>query len=96
MLITELGRTPAAQAFTSQLIDQRQSALRTGIQRMQDGGGVDRQMDADRTAAALVTAVQGGVTILMATGSLTHLEAALDTSLTLLRTAGLAPPSAGT
>ncbi|MFF4260305.1 TetR/AcrR family transcriptional regulator [Streptomyces sp. NPDC001663] len=88
MLITELGRaTPAAQALTSQLIGQWQAALRTGIRRLQDNGEVDRQLDADRTAAALVAAVQGGVTILMSTGGLTHLEAALDTTLALLQTA---------
>ncbi|MEW2288811.1 TetR/AcrR family transcriptional regulator [Streptomyces sp. NPDC047841] len=88
VLITELGRsTPAAQALTGQLIDQWQSALRTGIRHMQSSGEVDRRLDADRTAAALVAAVQGGVTILMSTGAIGHLEAALDTTLTLLRTA---------
>ncbi|GAA2329008.1 hypothetical protein SVIO_009540 [Streptomyces violaceusniger] len=62
VLITELGRTtPAAQALTGQLISQWQAALRTGVQRMRDSGEVDRQLDADRTAAALVAAVQGGV-----------------------------------
>lgn len=93
VLITELGRTtPAAQALTGQLISQWQAALRTGVQRMQDSGEVDRQLDADRTAAALVAAVQGGVIILMSTGSIAHLEAALDTSLTLLRTVALPAP----
>lgn len=88
MLITELGRaTPAAQALTSQLIGQWQAALRTGIRRLQDSGELDRDLDADRTAAALVAAVQGGVVILMSTGSLTHLKAALDTTLSLLRAA---------
>ncbi|MEU0603309.1 TetR/AcrR family transcriptional regulator [Streptomyces sp. NPDC006393] len=88
VLITELGRTtPAAQALTSQLISQWQAALRAGIQRMQDRGTVGRQLDADRTAAAFVAAVQGGVTILMSTGSITHLEAALDTALSFLRSA---------
>ncbi|MFE1197364.1 TetR/AcrR family transcriptional regulator [Streptomyces olivaceoviridis] len=90
VLITELGRTtPAAQALTGQLIGQWQSALRTGIRHMQDSGEVDRGLDADRTAAALVAAVQGGVTILMSTGAIEHLEAALDTTLTLLRTGGV-------
>ncbi len=88
VLITELGRTtPAAQALTGRLIDQWQSALRTGIRHMQDSGEVDRRLDADRTAAALLAAVQGGVTILMSTGAIGHLEAALDTTLALLRTA---------
>ncbi|MDH6612497.1 hypothetical protein M2164_008132 [Streptomyces sp. SAI-208] len=53
----------------------------------QDSGEADRRLDADRVAAALVAAVQGGVTILMSTGRITHLEAALDTTLTLLRDA---------
>lgn len=86
VLITELGRTtPAAQQLTSQLISTWQAALREGVRHMQQTGEIDRQLDADRTAAALVAAVQGGVTILMATGGIAHLEAALDTTLTLLR-----------
>ncbi|MFF7604247.1 TetR family transcriptional regulator C-terminal domain-containing protein [Streptomyces parvulus] len=86
VLITELGRTtPAARQLTSQLIDAWQAALREGVLEMQEAGEIDRGLDADRTAAALVAAVQGGVTILMATGGIAHLEAALDTTLTLLR-----------
>ena len=45
---------------------------------------MDPGLDPDRTAAALVSAVQGGVAILMATGRISHLEAALDTTLELL------------
>lgn len=52
---------------------------------MQDGGRIDPNFDADRVAAAFLAAVQGGVTILMSTGESTHLEAALDTFLDLLR-----------
>ncbi|MET8561108.1 TetR/AcrR family transcriptional regulator [Streptomyces flaveolus] len=96
-LILELGHTtPAAQALTAQLVRQWQSALRTGVQRMQDSGQVDRGLDADRLAAALVAAVQGGVTILMATGAIGHLEAALDTTLTLLRASALPAVHPGT
>lgn len=92
VLITELGRTtPAAQALTGRLIEQWQQALRAGIRRMQDGGAIDRRLDADRTAAALVAAVQGGVVILMSTGGITHLEAALDTTLSLLRHSATPP-----
>ncbi|MEU5683473.1 TetR family transcriptional regulator [Streptomyces venezuelae] len=87
VLITELGRTtPAAQQLTGQLISTWQAALREGILAMQEAGEIDRRLDADRTAAALVAVVQGGVTILMATGGIAHLEAALDTTLSLLRT----------
>jgi AcrR family transcriptional regulator len=87
VLMTELGRsTPAAQALTTQLIERWQAALRTGILHMQQTGRIDRRVDADRAAATLVAAVQGGVTILMSTGSIGHLTTALDTFLTLLRT----------
>ncbi|WP_320775618.1 TetR/AcrR family transcriptional regulator [Streptomyces sp. CRN 30] len=96
VLMTELGQaTPASQALTGRLIEQWQAALRTGVRRMQDGGELDAELDADRTAAALLAAVQGGVTILMSTGSIAHLEAALDTTLGLLRTAAPAPRRGG-
>jgi AcrR family transcriptional regulator len=86
VLITQLGRaTPAAQALTAQLLAQWQAALRTGVVHMQRGGQISPRLDPDRTAAALVAAIQGGVVILMSTGQITHLEAALDTSLELLR-----------
>jgi AcrR family transcriptional regulator len=86
VLITELGRgSPAAQALTAQLIGQWQAALRAGVEHMQRAGDISPGLDPDRTAAALLAAVQGGVTILMSTGQITHLEAALDTALDLLR-----------
>ncbi|MGW6399182.1 TetR/AcrR family transcriptional regulator [Streptomyces sp. NPDC055134] len=85
VLMTELvRRTPAAQQLTGQLLAQWQSALRDGVRCMQGSGRMDPTLDADRTAAALVATVQGGVTVLMATGSIAHLEAALDTTLELL------------
>jgi hypothetical protein len=83
--MTELGRrTPASQQLTGQLLAQWQSALRDGVRCMQRSGRMDPALDADRTAAALIAAVQGGVTVLMATGGIAHLEAALDTTLELL------------
>ncbi|MCQ4211187.1 TetR/AcrR family transcriptional regulator [Streptomyces longispororuber] len=86
VLITELGRaTPAAQELTARLLDRWQAALRTGVETMQRRGEIDPALDADRTAAALIAAVQGGVVILMSTGRISHLEAALDTTLALLR-----------
>lgn len=48
-------------------------------------GQISPALDAARTAAAMVAAIQGGVTILMSTGSSQHLEAALDTTLLFLR-----------
>lgn len=92
VLITELGRkTPAAQALTGQLLEQWQDRLRTGVVSMQEGGHIDPGLDADRIAAWLLAAVQGGVTLLLSTGRVDHLEAALDTSLAMLRGTGVTP-----
>jgi AcrR family transcriptional regulator len=86
VLITELGRsTPAAQAVTRQLVEQWQAAVQAGIVAMQQDGEVSGDLDAARTAAAIIAAIQGGVTILMSTGSSAHLEAGLDTALEYLR-----------
>jgi AcrR family transcriptional regulator len=85
-LITELGRhSPAARAVTGRLIEQWESDLRAGITAMQRSGQIAPGLDAARTAAAIIAALQGGVTILMSTGSSRHLEAALDTALLFLR-----------
>jgi AcrR family transcriptional regulator len=84
-LITELGRhSPAARAVTGRLIEQWQADLHAGIVTMQESGQVAPGIDAGRTAAAIIAALQGGVTILMSTGSSAHLEAALDTALLFL------------
>ncbi|MGK8491580.1 TetR family transcriptional regulator C-terminal domain-containing protein [Nocardia asiatica] len=92
ILITELGRsTPAAQALTTQLLEQWQSALRSGVEHMQRAGHISGHLEPGRTAATIVATVQGGVTILMSTGDVTHLEAALDTLLTLLKTSTRTP-----
>ncbi|MFC5104166.1 TetR/AcrR family transcriptional regulator [Kibdelosporangium philippinense] len=86
VLITELGRkTPAAQALTGQLLERWQGQLRAGVTAMQTAGQISPSLDADRIAAWLITAVQGGVAVLLSTGKSDHLEAALDTSLALLR-----------
>ena len=42
-------------------------------------------MDADRAAAALLAGIQGGVGIMLATGDLSYLEAALDNGIAVLR-----------
>ncbi len=85
-LITELGRyPPAARAVTGRLIERWQGDLKAGIDVMQQRDLISPDLDPARTAAAIVAAIQGGVTILMSTGSSQHLEAALDTMLTFLR-----------
>ncbi|WP_431969238.1 TetR/AcrR family transcriptional regulator [Actinacidiphila sp. bgisy160] len=70
--------TPGAQAVTRELLASWQAQITTGIRVMQEQREISPGLDADRAAAALLAGIQGGVSILMSTGSLTHLEAALD------------------
>jgi AcrR family transcriptional regulator len=85
VLLTEVGRhTPAARAITVQLLETWEAALRRGVEAMQAAGEIRAEVDPRETAAALVAAIQGGVVVLLATGSSRHLEAALDVILTSL------------
>ncbi|MET8814884.1 helix-turn-helix domain-containing protein [Streptomyces sp. NPDC004549] len=70
--------TPGAQAVTRELLASWEAQIAAGVRAMREQGAVPPGTDAGRTAAALLAAIQGGVSILMSTGSLTHLEAALD------------------
>ncbi|MFJ6540633.1 TetR/AcrR family transcriptional regulator [Streptomyces sp. NPDC091385] len=78
-LTSQLTRaTPGAQAVTRELLASWEAQIAAGVRAMREQGAVPPGVDAGRTAAALLAAIQGGVSILMSTGSLTHLEAALD------------------
>ncbi|MFC3454919.1 TetR/AcrR family transcriptional regulator [Amycolatopsis speibonae] len=86
VLITEIGRhTPAAQAVTRRLLEQWQRQVQAGIASMRANGSITRDIDPVRASAALIASIQGGVTILMSTGSADHLEAAMDLYLDYLR-----------
>jgi AcrR family transcriptional regulator len=79
VLMSELGRTdPAAQAVTRSLLLRWRSDLAAGVTAMQANGAVRASLDPDRFAGALVAAIQGGVAILLATGSSTELDAVLE------------------
>lgn len=87
VLITEIGRqTPAAQAVTAKLLSQWQRRLQAGIEVMKAAGEIRSDVDPARASAALIAAIQGGVAILMSSGSAQHLEYALDLCLDYLRT----------
>ena len=61
---------------------------------MQEAGEVTPDLDADRTAAAILAGIQGGVVMMMSTGDITPLEAALDLGIAYLRSPGSIVPSA--
>jgi AcrR family transcriptional regulator len=86
MVNSHLGRnTPGAQAVVAGLMHRWEGEIRAGIERMQATGEIDPAIDAGPAAAALLAGIQGGVGLLLATGSTTHLEAALDVALAHLR-----------
>jgi AcrR family transcriptional regulator len=86
VLMSELGRTDAAsQEVTRSLLLRWRTDLAVGVRASQAIGGARRDLDPDRYAGALIAAIQGGVAILLATGSSADLESALDLLLELLR-----------
>ncbi|GCE00537.1 TetR/AcrR family transcriptional regulator [Embleya hyalina] len=78
--------TDAGRSVAGELLDRWQGQLAEGIRRMQEGGEIAPELDADREAAALLAGIQGGVLILLTTGGTAHLEAALDLGIAHLRT----------
>jgi AcrR family transcriptional regulator len=85
-LVTQLGRmTPGAQAVVAELMGKWRTDIKAGIARMQAAGEIAPELDAGRTAAAILAGIQGGVIMLMSTGDLTPLEAALDLGIEHLR-----------
>jgi len=86
VLMSEIGRTtPGAQAVTSALVRQWHDEIAAGVRHMQSQGKVSDALDADRVAAAMLAGIQGGVGIMLATGDLGYLEAALDIGIDSLR-----------
>ncbi len=85
VLMSEIGRTtPGAQTLTAGLITRWHHQICVGIRSMQLQGKIAAAIDADREAAALLAGIQGGVGIMLATGDLSYLEAALDQGIAAL------------
>ncbi|HEY3670253.1 MAG TPA: TetR/AcrR family transcriptional regulator [Acidimicrobiia bacterium] len=82
VLTAEIGRaTPGTQAVVTSLVQQWERQVIDGIVAMQASGDFDVEVDPTRAGMALVAGIQGGVAIMLATGDLGHLEAALDTGI---------------
>ncbi|MER5529381.1 TetR/AcrR family transcriptional regulator [Streptomyces sp. NPDC002677] len=88
-LFLQVGRSsPGARAIVTELMRQWQRQLARGMRALQANGLVSPDLDVDRTSAALLAGIQGGVSIMMSTGDSTHLRAALDTGIEHLRVSG--------
>ena len=86
VLMSEIGRTTTgSQAVTTALMRQWHAEIAAGIRHMQREGNIASSLDADRSAAALLAGIQGGVGIMLSTGDLGYLEAALDIGIDTLR-----------
>ncbi|MFC4591384.1 TetR/AcrR family transcriptional regulator [Sphaerisporangium corydalis] len=86
VLTSQLARTtPGAQAVSGRLLDEWQAQILAGIRHMQVQGHISPDVDAGEAAAALLAGIQGGVSILLSTGRLTHLEATLDFAIARLK-----------
>ncbi|MEW2303756.1 helix-turn-helix domain-containing protein [Streptomyces sp. NPDC006655] len=100
-LFLQVGRsTPGARAIVAELMRRWQESLAAGIRALRAAGGPSAEFpsaefDVDARAAALLAAIQGGVSILLATGRSDHLRAALDQGLADLRR-DLTPAGAAT
>ncbi|MGW7042440.1 TetR/AcrR family transcriptional regulator [Streptomyces avermitilis] len=85
-LFLQVGRSrPGSRAIVTELMRQWQQQLARGMRALQANGLVSPALEVDRTAAALLAGIQGGVAIMMSTGDSTHLKAALDTGIEHLR-----------
>ncbi|MFI1335924.1 TetR/AcrR family transcriptional regulator [Streptomyces sp. NPDC020845] len=90
-LFLQIGRsTPGTRAIVIELMRRWQESLAAGIRALQANGRLPADVDVDARAAALLAAIQGGVSILLSTGQSTHLRAALDQGIADLRHAGRA------
>ena len=87
VLMSEIGlRTPGAQAVSAALMRKWHDEITAGVRHMQSQGKASAALDADRVAAALLAGIQGGVGVMLATGDLSYLEAALDVGIESLHT----------
>jgi len=84
-VMSEIGRTPGAHAVTSALIEQWRGEIEAGVVAMQRQGKISETVDSAKAAAALLAGIQGGVSVLLSTGDLGYLEAALDLGIAALR-----------
>ncbi|MFK0294891.1 TetR/AcrR family transcriptional regulator [Streptomyces sp. NPDC090442] len=92
-LFFQIGRsTPGARAIVVELLRRWQQSLAIGIRSLQETGQLPAEIDVDTRAAALLAAIQGGVSILLSTGQATHLRAALDQGIADLRRMAIAVP----
>jgi AcrR family transcriptional regulator len=87
-LTSQLGlANPATEAIITDLYDRWLGYLTAGVKALIDAGEIDENINAAQAASAILAAVTGGATMLLATGNINYLEASLTEALTGLRAA---------
>jgi AcrR family transcriptional regulator len=84
-LMNQVDSVPGASQVATSLLNRWQEYIRQGITTMQAQGDIDPELNAQRTAAAFIAGIQGGVTVLRSTGDTAHLEAIFDLLTSYLR-----------
>ena len=82
VLTSELGKSsPETRSIVTRLYDTWENALRRGISKLESNVGSAGPTNPNETARTILTAIQGGVVMLRATGRVTYLETALSAAL---------------
>jgi AcrR family transcriptional regulator len=88
-LTSQLGLAdPATRTVITDMYARWQGYLADGVRALAAAGEIDAGTDVADAATAILTAVAGGATMLMATGEISYLEVALDEALSGLRRQG--------
>jgi hypothetical protein len=69
----------------TRLLGRWQGEIAAGIHEMRRQRKTGASVDPDQSAAALLAGIQGGVVVMLSTGSTRHLEAAMDLGIAALR-----------
>jgi AcrR family transcriptional regulator len=94
-LTSQLGLAdPATRTVVTEMYQDWHAHLAHGVRALIASGQLDAGTDAAGAATAILAAVTGGATLLMATGQISYLEVALDEALTGLRRRARQSPSA--
>jgi AcrR family transcriptional regulator len=85
-LTAQLGMAdPATEEIVTNLYDRWYDYLHAGITALRDAGQIHPDTDTDKAARAVLTAITGGTSMLMATERINYLEDALDQALNALQ-----------
>ncbi|MEJ1229761.1 MAG: TetR/AcrR family transcriptional regulator [Galbitalea sp.] len=84
-LMGKVGTIPGSAAVVTALLTRWQGQLAEGIRLMQGARLIRAELSPERTAAALVAGIQGGVVVMWSTGNTAHLESVLDVLFTEMR-----------